>query len=806
MYISFEWLTDFLDLSNISAEQLADMMSRSGIEVENVINIGSNLSNIVIGEVVEASAHPDSDHLAVTQVNIGQDQLQQIVCGAPNVAQGQKVIVALPGAKLSEDFEIQETVLRGVASNGMICSLQELGLSDSVIPKEYAKGIFILPEDAPVGEDAIKYLQLDDSILELDVTPNRADALSIRGIAYEVGAIINQQPKFDLLSLDNQIKSDLIQTVTVDVAEKSLSPHYQLHLIENVQVEESPIWIQMRLMKANIRPINNVVDMTNYFLLLYGQPMHAFDYDALPSKNIQIKPAQEGQLFTTLDDEERKLSGADVMICSGGEPVALAGVMGGLDSEVTNTTKNVLLETAVFNPQRVRSTSKKFNLRSESSLRFEKGINNATIDESGDQAAEFIARLTNGKAANTVVEFKDIAVESAVVKVANNAISNKIGIELSNDDITEIIERLGFSVKFEADYFLVEVPPRRWDISIEADMLEEIARIYGYDKIPATLPAAQSHSAGLTLKQKLIRQTRQIAEGLGLNQVISYVLTSDKNADLLKSADYSLVSLALPMSEDRTVLRQSLFPALIEIAQYNRARQNKGLAFYEEGRVFFGQGENNLPIEAERFAILLSGEQEASTWYAGKKNYDFYSLKGILESYFDMIRLSDYVTYTQTTDISVMHPGRTAEVRLNDKVIGFFGQIHPNIADQYDLDKATFFAEMDFDAITRFTREALIQSPIPKYPATSRDIAVLVSNQQTNQELVELILNNGTDKLISVELFDRYVGDNIAEDKQSLAYHLVFQDPNKTLTDQDVDQIMTGIQTALLNIKDLEIR
>ncbi|MBA5729975.1 phenylalanine--tRNA ligase subunit beta [Aerococcaceae bacterium INB8] len=806
MLISLEWLSDFLDLSDITGLELAERMSRTGIEVESVENIGKDLNNIVVGEVVELAPHQDSDHLNVAQVNVGSSDLSQIVCGAPNIKQGQKVIVALPGAVLPGGMEILESTLRGVDSNGMICSLQELGFSDSVVAKEYAKGIFILPEDAPVGEDIVSYMKLDDDIIELDITPNRADALSMYGTAYEVGAIYNQKPQFNLIEERDFAKDSKLGQVQIEVESPELSNAYQIRLIEDVEVKASPLWVQLRLMKAGIRPVNNIVDTTNYFLLLYGQPMHAFDFDQLESKTLKVKSAAEGDSLTTLDGVERTLEPTDTVIASGDQPIALAGVMGGLDTEVTNNTKNVLLETAVFDSQRVRSTSKKFALRSESSARFEKGINVSKLNESGEQAALLMAQLSGGQIVDGVKEFNQLNTDNFQISVHNNSPEKKLGITLTKEDIIKIIDRLGFEVEFNEEEFIVDVPARRWDISIEADILEEIARIYGYDNIPTTLPTTPSQPGRLTQKQQLIRKTRTVTEGLGLNQAITYVLTSKEHASLLKSDEHSLVELELPMSEERTVLRQSMFPALMEIAQYNQARQNKDLAFYETGRVFFGQGTHVQPKEEERLAILLSGEYKGSQWYESKKNYDFYVLKGMLETYFESLRIASQIEFKSTSEIDVMHPGRTAIISLAGEDIGFMGQIHPLVAEEFDLNQGTFFAEIELDKLVAYPTADLVQTPIAKYPSTSRDLALLVDDTLLHHELNSTIAENGGQYLVSIELFDRYVGENIPEGKQSLAYHMTFQNPNETLKDEDIEKVMTNITDALKDIEGLEIR
>lgn len=806
MFLSYEWLSDFLDLSSIEADQLADKMSRSGIEIESVENYGADLTNLVIGEVIECIEHPNSDHLHITKVDVGDGTIRQIVCGAPNVHKGAKVIVALEGAVLPGNFKIKKSKLRGEVSEGMLCALQELGFKENVVPKKYADGLYLLPSDAPIGVSVVEYLKLNDPILELSITPNRADALSIRGSAYEVAAVTNQRitiPKNSTASLASSTK--LLDEVSVEVSNSELAPHYQLRVIQNVKVKESPVWLQMRLMKAGIRPINNIVDVTNYFLLLYGQPMHAFDYDTLVSKKIKVEAAVDGDKFITLDGVERILSSTDVMIKSGNTPIALAGVMGGLDSEVTDKTKNVLLESAVFNRLFVRKTSSKFNLRSESSARFEKGINVATVDEAGEAAAHLMALLGDGEVEAGVKEIKTLTVNNKEVTVALSAIPERLGIEVSQETLKKIFDRLGFEVSIHESTFTISVPPRRWDIEIEADVLEEIARIYGYDNIPITLPTVPSTPGKLNAKQKLVRQSRTIAEGLGLNQVISYVLTSPKEAELIHT-DAPFVKLALPMSEERSVLRQSLFSALLEIARYNHARKNKNLAFYEIGKVFFAQGDNMQPREEERLGLLVSGQKSMVTWYEKAESYDFFTVKGILENYFSAIRINHAITYQVNKEISVMHPGRTADILLDGKVIGFFGQIHPTITKQYDLAMETFFAEVDFEALLAYSREALVQTPIPKYPSTSRDLALLVPQSLAQQTLVDLIQSNGGEYLNKVELFDRFIDDKIGKDNQSLAYRLTFQNPEKTLTDEEVLEAMKIIIDTLNEIEGLEIR
>ncbi|MHB0808468.1 phenylalanine--tRNA ligase subunit beta [Facklamia hominis] len=809
MLVSYRWLSELLDLSGHQAEEIAEKMSRTGIEIEGVTNIADDLKGpLLVGQVVEQHAHPDSDHLQITQVDVGQSEPLQIVCGAPNVHQGAKVIVALVGAELPGGFKIKSSKLRGEVSNGMLCSLQEIGFSDSVVAKEFADGIMLLPEDAPIGTSVIEYLALDDPILELSITPNRADALSMYGTAYEVGAIVNQEPHFDHLSLqaDQVAAIDYLDQVQVKVLDPKMSAHYQLRLVKGVMVKPSPIALQIKLMKANIRPINNIVDATNYSLIMYGQPLHAFDFDALKSKSISVRKAYPDETLVTLDEVDRQLESSDLVIAAGDQAVALAGLMGGLSTHVTDQTKTVLIESAVFEGQTIRRSSRRLGLRSESSSRFEKGINRDLTSFAGEQASIMMAQLGHGQVEEGVVEVVNQPAQSVQVTVEKSQISDKLGIELTDNELQAIFDRLGFGLTFTDEDFTVTVPARRWDIAIPADILEEIARIYGYDNIPDTLPQATGKPAQLTRRQKLIRASRSILESVGLTECVSYVLVSDKEAALTEHAGIP-VKLQYPMSEDHAVLRQSLLASLLDIAQYNRARHNGPLAFYEIGKVFYGQEvENTQPTEIEKLSILLSGQSQASNWYQKQTNYDFYDIKGMLESYFDDLGIFDRIQFQVEEEISFMHPGQTARVFFDGQSIGYLGQVHPHLAKEFDLEAATYFAELNMEPIFNEEVADLTQIPLAKYPETSRDLALLVDQATAHQDLVDIISQAAGEHLIELDLFDLYEGDRIEAGKKSLAYRLTFQDPTKTLTDEEVKASMDRIEEALRQVQGLEIR
>ncbi|WP_035054026.1 phenylalanine--tRNA ligase subunit beta [Carnobacterium pleistocenium] len=805
MNVSYQWLKEYLDLSNVTPEALADKMSRTGIEVEDVNIPETGLKKIVVGHAVEVSDHPDSDHLHICQVDIGEEELSQIVCGAPNIATGQKVIVALPGARITGNAKIKKGKMRGQVSNGMICSLGELGFSEKVVPKKYADGIYVLSKDAVPGNSVFPYLAMDDAILELSITPNRADALSMRGVAYEVGAIYNQKPVFSSFEITEDEKDSVHDYIKVAVENSEDAPSYNVRIVKNVKVAESPMWLQTKLMNAGIRPLNNVVDITNYILLEYGQPLHAFDYDQLQSKELLVRHANNGESLTTLDGEERLLTSEDIVITNGSKPLALAGTMGGIDSEIEKDTVTVAIEAAVFNPISVRKTAKRYNLRSESSSRFEKGINPATIITAGDHAAALIAELAGGTvvagiASETVLEIKD-----SVVPITLDRINRSLGTSITNKEVKVIFERLGFNASEKEGLFEVVVPPRRWDIEIEADLVEEIARIFGYDNLPSTLPVSVAQPAALDDKQRLIRHTRRFLEGAGLSQAISYVLTTPEKAAQYMMRESEATHLEMPMSEERSTLRMNLLSGLLDDISYNKARKNKNVALYEIGRVFYKDANQTLPIEEEHLGGVMTGSLLEKDWKGQPRKVDFFVMKGILEGLLAAYGLTEVITFVSDNKREGMHPGRTATLYLGEKEIGFVGQIHPLAAKTYELDE-TYAFELNVQAIVEAEKEPTVYEAIPKFPGMTRDIALLVDEAITNQQLVDLIYKKGGKYLISVRLFDIYQGQNIEEGKKSMAYTLSYLNPTATMVEEEVSKAFDKVTNALVEEYQIVVR
>jgi phenylalanyl-tRNA synthetase beta chain len=794
MFVSYKWLQDYVDLTGFSADQLAEKITKSGIEVEGVELLNEGMSGIVVGHVVERVQHPNADKLSKCQVDIGEGEPVQIICGAANVAQGQKVAVAKVGAVLPGNFKIKKAKLRGEESNGMICSLTELGIESKLIAKEYSEGIFVFPNDTEVGQDAIALLNRDDQVLELSLTPNRADALSMIGVAYEVAAILSKEVKWP--QVDAQTSSEkAADYLSLSVEASEDNPLYVAKVIKNVKIGPSPLWMQSRLMAAGIRPHNNVVDITNYVLIEYGQPLHAFDYDRLGSKEILVRRAKDGEVIETLDATKRTLTTDHLVITNGEVPVALAGVMGGANSEVEADTKTVLLESAYFAGAVVRKTSKDHGLRSEASARFEKGVDPNRVRAAAERAADLIAKYAGGEILSGSVEVDTLAVEPAVISITLEKINSVIGTQLTKEEVEAIFTRLQFETVSDNDTLTVTIPTRRGDITIEEDLIEEVARLYGYDNLPMTLPVGASTPGHLTDFQQKRRVVRRYLEGVGLYQAVTYSLTSVEKAAQFALDKREPIRLAMPMSEERSMLRLSIVPQLLEVLKYNTARQNDSIAVYETGAVFLANRTDTLPEEQEHAAAAITGLWQHHPWQGEKKPVDFYVLKGIVEGLFHKLGLSEKVAYRQATFES-MHPGRTAEILLNGNKIGIIGQIHPKIQKDLDL-KETYVFELSLNAVLQEPTEPLHYESIPRYPSISRDIALVVDKEKAAGELEGIIIEAGGTLLKEVSVFDLYEGERMEQGKKSLAFSLKYFDPERTLTDEDVTKAHEKVLSEL---------
>lgn len=793
MLISNEWLKEYVTIDD-SVSNLAERITRTGIEVDDLIDYTKDIKNLVVGFVKSKEKHPDADKLNVCQVDIGEDEPVQIVCGAPNVDAGQYVIVAKVGGRLPGGIKIKRAKLRGERSEGMICSLQEIGISSNYIPKSFESGIYVFSEAQVPGTDALQALYLDDQVMEFDLTPNRADALSMIGTAYEVAALYNTKmtkPETTSNELDLSANDEL--TVTIENEDKV--PYYSARVVHDVTIEPSPIWMQARLIKAGIRPINNVVDISNYVLLEYGQPLHMFDQDAIGSQQIVVRQANEGEKMTTLDDTERELLTSDIVITNGQTPIALAGVMGGDFSEVKEQTSNIVIEGAIFDPVSIRHTSRRLNLRSESSSHFEKGIATEFVDEAVDRACYLLQTYANGKVLKDRVSSGELGAFITPIDITADKINRTIGFDLSQNDIVTIFNQLGFDTEINDDVITVLVPSRRKDITIKEDLIEEVARIYGYDDIPSTLPVFDKVTSGqLTDRQYKTRMVKEVLEGAGLDQAITYSLVSKEDATAFSMQQRQTIDLLMPMSEAHASLRQSLLPHLIEAASYNVARKNKDVKLFEIGNVFFANGEGELPDQVEYLSGILTGDYVVNQWQGKKETVDFYLAKGVVDRVSEKLNLE--FSYRRA-DIDGLHPGRTAEILLENKVVGFIGELHPILAADNDL-KRTYVFELNFDALMAVSVGYINYQPIPRFPGMSRDIALEVDQNIPAADLLSTIHAHGGNILKDTLVFDVYQGEHLEKGKKSIAIRLNYLDTEETLTDERVSKVQAEIEAALI--------
>lgn len=804
MKVSTGWLADYISLEGIAAEELAERITDAGIEIDGVERRNKGLSGIVTGFVKSKEKHPDADKLNVCIVDAGQGEDLQIVCGAKNVAAGQKVPVALVGAKLP-GLEIKKAKLRGVLSQGMICSAKELGLNDKLLPKELQEGILVLPEDTEIGQDITKVLGLNDEILEFDLTPNRSDCLSMIGAAYETSAILGREltlpkPERDII----EITGPAADAVSVSIENEEHCKHYTARYIANVKPAPSPLWMQNRLMAAGVRPINNIVDITNYVMLEYGQPLHAFDADRLEGGTLRVRLAHEGEILTTLDGQERKLEPHMLVIADSAKAVALAGVMGGLDSEVTDATVNIVLESARFDGGTVRRTSRQLGLRSEASLRFEKEVDPNSVIPALNRAAALFSRYAGGTIHAGIVQAGTAEVPNRIIKLSLDKLNSRLGTDLSLLEVKTLFARLHFSCG-DAEQGLLEVcvPTRRGDITLEVDLFEEVARLYGYDNIPTTPIEGPTTPGGLNRAQALRRGLRRLLADGGYQEVMGYSFIQPERSTLftaLTGAGHA-VKLAMPMSEDRSVLRTSLIPQLLDIAEYNAKRRQSDLALFEIGSVFVTEEEQltRQPREFQTLGLLLTGSRAAKQWNIAPEPVDFFDLKGALESVFVYLGLEREVVFEGDAPEGY-HPGRSASLYLNTATgrvkLGTLGQIHPELQRKQDLED-TYAAEIMLEPLYQAARTSIQFQELPRFPGMERDIAIVVDSEIPTSRLLETIRENGGSLLQSTQIFDVYTGGKMESGKKSVAISLMYRHTEHTLTDEEASEAHDKVLEAL---------
>lgn len=781
MKVSLNWLSQYIDLKNKSVEEIEEIFSLQLTEVEEKYPL-TTATNMAIGKVLECVDHPDSDHLHVCQVELKDGEVSQIVCGASNVRAGVKVIVALPGAVLPGDFKIKPSKVRGVESNGMLCSFQELGIEDKYIEDEFKNGIYLLDDDAPVGQDPIKYLGLDDYVLDLHLTPNRADMLSMIGVSYDLGTVLDVKPQIAEPVLNCSKEANPV-TVTLDT-DKVIQ--YNARYIKGVKITKSPWWLRQRLIAAGIRPINNVVDITNYILIEYGQPLHAFDADKL-GNNIVVRMANEGEKFTTLDEIERTLTADDIVITDGEKPVCLGGVMGGLDSEVTDETVNVILEAAQFNPTSIRKTSARLGLRSESSFRFERRVDYNRVSVALDKAAEMLSEIASGEVLDGVTRVVNEEYKPVVIDVTLDKINNYMGVELSKEEVNDILRRMNFEYTYVDGLYHVVVPSRRIDYDNNyQDLIEDIARFYGFDNIPLTIPAT-SDKGHLTREQSLERSIKTLLAGMGLNEAICYSLTSDERLYEFIENEKAPVKVLMPFTEEREYMRQSLIPSLLDVVSYNKARKIDSVKFFEISDLYNEEGSYRLLSGA------LSGIYEKSLWQQKVEKVDFFLVKGIIEEL--LTKLGIKATYVASAKKN-MHPGKCASILVGEKEIGYLGAIHPKYQKEHSLNE-TYVFELNYDLLLSLSEEKIKYTPVSKFPSITRDLAIVCNKNIKASDIQALIKQTGKKILVDVSLFDLYEDESIGLENKQLAYKLTFCDSEKTLESADVEKVIRSILNRL---------
>ncbi len=786
MKLSTNFLKDYIDI-DVDEKQLAEDMTRVGNEYDSASNL-INATKLVIGQITECEPHPDSDHLHLCKVNIGTEVLD-IVCGAPNARTGLKVIVALDGAVLPEKT-IKKGMIRGQESNGMLCSIAELGLEHKFLKPEDSEGIAELGEDAEIGGDPIKYLQMDDGVIDFELTANRGDLLSILGMAYEVGAIYDKKVK-DVDLKHKESGEDINKTFKTEVKTENCSK-LLVKKVENVKIEESPIFIKNRLIASGIRPINNVVDISNYVMLELGQPLHFYDADKLGNKLV-VRMAEDGEKLTTLDNVERTLTSEDIVIADATHGVGLAGVMGGLETEVEPDTKNIIIESAIFDSVKVRKTSKKI-VRSEASNRFEKGLDPERTTMAIERACKLLEEYAGGTVVTGTVEYDKTNNKEKEIEITFKNINDVLGTVIPNEEILNVFRKLGFSYKVNGEKIKVTVPTRRLDISIKEDLIEEVSRIYGVDNIEGKLPIVPMRKGSYDKTQREIRN-KMIA--LGLKETLTYVLINDKEVNGYTLDKFEPLKLLDPITEDRNTLRYSMIPSLYKVYEYNKAREQKDISIFEIGKGFYKKGE--VYGEDTKLCVLMSGKY--STGLNNNKTVDFYVIKGIAEEVLDYLGYSGRYSFMKQEMPKEMHPGQSAMINVNGSNIGMIGKIHPSVTkdDVYVL-------EINLDEL--FTKKVgkMKYKEFSKFPSINKDIALVVDKKSVSKDIEKVIKSAGGSLLTNIEVFDVYTGVGVGIDKKSIAYSLTFSDMKKTLTDEEINGLMDKIIDAVSKKCGAELR
>jgi len=806
MKASLQWMNEYVPLDlNRPAQELADELTQAGIPVEEVLSMDPGLKKIYTGKIVEITKHPDADKLQVCQVQClsedGEEITKQIVTAATNVAVGQIVPVAYHKSRLADGTEIKKGKLRGVVSEGMFCSVAEFGISSDLVRPEEAQGIYIFPEGTPIGLDIKEALMLDDTVYEFELTANRADCFSMVGLSREFGIMTNQKALFPVIMV-NENGESIEGKASVAIEAHDLCTRFTSRLVTNVTIEPSPLWMQNRLRNSGIRPINNVVDVTNYVMLELGQPMHAYDYDCVADHTLIARRAKAGETLTTLDGNERELNESMLIIADTKGPIGVAGVMGGLTSEVTDKTTNVLFEAAVFNGPSIRRTSKALGMRSEASGRFERGVNHKYTAYAIDRAAQLLQQICPScKVSVGVIDVYPEPVEQRTVTFTAEQINDYLGTSVEKDRMVDILTKLEFGITESGDTIKALVPTWRDDVTVMPDIAEEVARIVSYDNIAPTIPVAILSSGGMTPKKALTKEVTHYLAHAGLSQIITFSFMHKDGLTnmMLPEGDsrYTAIPILNPISEEFPYMRTTLVPAVIEAAKRNIAQQNKDLWLFETANVYEPKALplTEVPHERPMACGIMMGKVTEAAWNQAQRDTDFYDVKGVVDGLLAKLGLTQY--NIQPSSESYYHPGVSAHYTVNGVTIANYGELHPQVVKNFDLSGKVYMFEIDLEAVLSITVPPFRYQSFSKFPGTSRDLAIVAPVSVTSGDIVALIKEHGGEYLESVSIFDVYEGEHIEAGYRSLAYNLQFRSMEGTLNDEDIDGAIQAIIDAL---------
>lgn len=804
MLVSLRWLKDYVDVE-LGPGELADRLTMAGLEVDSVREVGPEFANIVVAKILSIRPHPGADKLSLCEITAG-DKTYSVVCGAKNMNIGDIVPLALVGATIPGGYTIKSSEIRGEKSYGMLCSEDELGLGED------ASGIMILPEGLSPGEDLIDALDLKDTVFDIGITPNRSDCLGIIGIAREVAVITGKKLRYPRI-LISESEDDITDITSVEILNPDLCPRYTARLIKNVNVKSSPRWMRLRLEAVGLRAINNIVDITNFVMMEFGQPLHAFDFRFLEEGKIIIRGAKEGEEFVSLDGKERMLRADTLMICDGVKPVAVAGIMGGLNSEVIDDTEMVLLESAYFDPTSIRKTSKWLGMGTDASFRFERGVDPEGVVRASARAAQLIAALSGGKICKNYIDKYPKRIKPVKnIPLRVKKVNEILGIKVKGGEIKKILKNLEMTVnKVESGNYHVTPPTFRVDISREIDLIEEIVRIYGYDSIPTSLPAVSMRPDIKNKEKTLEDKIRDILNGQGYSEVINYSFITPESANILglekNDEGRKFVVIKNPLTEDQSVMRTGLVYGLLDTMRKNANVGCFDLKIFEKGNVFILQDKGELPLENERIGGLITGSRYDNLWYFKGLLSDFYDLKGCVENLFDGLVIKN-VKFKTDADVPFLHPGKSSKVFVDNKEIGFVGEVHPEILEKMNLKRNAVIFELDFDFLANLynNTKSVVYKEIPKFPSITRDVAFLVGKDFDGGRIEALVFEENEDLLEKVVVFDVYYGKNIPDGMKSIALRFTYRSPDKTLTDDEVDKVHNRIAERVVNLTKAKIR